>query len=79
MCYKAIFSDIDGTFLNSQHQMLPGTMKIVREAAAREVPFVLVSARMPAAMGKNAFCSWRQSMKRSYLMLRGLRKREQGD
>lgn len=50
MCYKAIFSDIDGTFLNSQHRMLPGTMKIVREAAARQVPFVLVSARMPAAM-----------------------------
>ncbi|NGM82456.1 HAD family phosphatase [Paenibacillus sp. 7124] len=44
---KAIFSDIDGTLLNSRHQITPGTKTVIQEVKEREIPFVLVSARMP--------------------------------
>ncbi|MFT4106288.1 MAG: Cof-type HAD-IIB family hydrolase [Lacrimispora sp.] len=48
--YKAIFSDIDGTLLNSSHQVTPDTAKEIQRLEAQGIPFVLVSARMPEAM-----------------------------
>lgn len=48
--YKIIFSDIDGTFLNSRHEVLPGTERAVRQLVAAGTPVVLVSARMPEAI-----------------------------
>lgn len=50
MDYKIIFSDIDGTVLDSKHKVLPSTAKAVRQLCEKNFPFVLVSARMPKAM-----------------------------
>ena len=50
LSYKAIFSDIDGTLLNSSHQVPPDTGREIRRLEGLGVPFVLVSARMPDAM-----------------------------
>lgn len=48
--FKAIFSDIDGTLLDSNHQVPPNTGREIRRLETLDVPFVLVSARMPDAM-----------------------------
>ena len=50
MAVKIVFSDIDGTFLNSEHKVLPKTAAAVKSLLARDIPFVLVSARMPEAI-----------------------------
>ena len=46
---KIVFSDIDGTFLNKESQVTPGTGKAAK-ALVEKLPFVLVSARMPEAI-----------------------------
>lgn len=45
--WKAVFSDIDGTFLDSSHRVSPLTREAVAGLETRGVPFVLVSARSP--------------------------------
>lgn len=50
MDWKIVFSDIDGTVLNSKHELLSSTITSVQSLASRNIPFVLVSARMPKAM-----------------------------
>lgn len=50
MGIKIVFSDIDGTFLDSGHRVMPKTATAVKELLAKDVPFVLVSARMPEAI-----------------------------
>lgn len=45
--YRLIFSDIDGTLLDSRHQIGEKTRLVIRTLEQRGVPFVLVSARMP--------------------------------
>lgn len=50
MDWKIVFSDIDGTVLNSKHELLASTIKAVQKLALKNIPFVLVSARMPKAM-----------------------------
>ncbi|MNS48434.1 putative phosphatase [compost metagenome] len=47
MEYKIVFSDIDGTLLNSNHQISRGTLDSVLALKQIGVPFILVSARMP--------------------------------
>ena len=47
---KILFSDIDGTLLNSKHQISEKTKKKVQQLAIQNIPFVLVSARMPKGM-----------------------------
>lgn len=47
MTYKMIFSDIDGTLLNSEHRIGPETRQAVLACQKRNIPFILVSARMP--------------------------------
>lgn len=48
--YKAVFSDIDGTLLNSSHKIPELTGKKIQELQNKWIPFVLVSARMPKGM-----------------------------
>ena len=49
MNYKIVFSDIDGTLLNKERELSPFTIKIVKQVK-KQVPVVLISARMPEAM-----------------------------
>lgn len=48
MKYKIIFSDIDGTLLNDQRKLSEETIQTIKKL--NYLPFVLISARMPAAM-----------------------------
>jgi len=47
---KAIFSDIDGTLLNSNHQIADCTKEIVKKVMKKEIEFILISARMPSGI-----------------------------
>jgi len=49
MAYKIVFSDIDGTLLNKDRELSQGTIKAIKRLKDK-IPFVLISARMPAAM-----------------------------
>lgn len=44
---KIIFSDIDGTLLGNNHHIFPKTRQRILELDRQEIPFILVSARMP--------------------------------
>ena len=46
-----VFSDIDGTLLNSEHRMTPLTLEAVKSLKSRGIPLVLVSARSPSGIG----------------------------
>lgn len=48
--YKIIFSDIDGTLLNSQHQITEATRKELCRIQQKGIPFVLISSRMPSSV-----------------------------
>ncbi|MDO4431425.1 MAG: Cof-type HAD-IIB family hydrolase [Lonepinella koalarum] len=48
--YKAVFSDIDGTLLNNQHQITPKTEQAIKSIAQQGIPFIPVSARPPKAI-----------------------------
>lgn len=48
--YKMIFSDIDGTLLNSSHQISQALREEILRLEREGVLFVLVSARMPEGM-----------------------------
>lgn len=45
--YKIIFSDIDGTLLNSKHEITEETKLAISNLSKKKVPVILVSARMP--------------------------------
>ena len=47
--FKALFSDIDGTILNSKHQMTPATRNILQDAQ-EYMHMALVSARSPSGI-----------------------------
>ena len=47
---KIIFSDVDGTLLNSSHKVLPGTVYAIRELKKKGIPFVIISARSPSGI-----------------------------
>lgn len=49
MDYKIVFSDIDGTLLNKDRKLSPATIEAVK-TLDKKIPFILISARMPAAM-----------------------------
>lgn len=40
-----IFSDIDGTLLNSEHKITPLTQQAIRDVEANGIPFAIVTAR----------------------------------
>lgn len=48
--YRLILSDIDGTLLNSQHQLTDGVKTAIQDYAIAGGTFVLASARPPLAM-----------------------------
>ena len=50
MSVKIVFSDIDGTFLTNDHKVTKETEQAVKALLAKNIPFVLVSARMPEAI-----------------------------
>ena len=50
MILKAIFSDIDGTLLNSSYQITQETKKAISKVVNDDIPFILVSARMPSGI-----------------------------
>ncbi|ROR30666.1 hypothetical protein EDD66_102321 [Mobilisporobacter senegalensis] len=50
MKYKMIFSDIDGTLLNSNHQVSRAAREKIQELNKQGIPFILVSARMPSGI-----------------------------
>ena len=47
--YRIVFSDIDGTLLNEQHQMTPLTRQAILDLQS-DIPFVIVSARSPSGI-----------------------------
>jgi Cof subfamily protein (haloacid dehalogenase superfamily) len=49
MNIRAIFTDIDGTLLDSSRQLSPRTIEVVKKAG-KKIPFILASSRMPSAM-----------------------------
>ena len=50
MDIKIVFSDIDGTFLTSDHKVTKENEIAVKQLQEKKIPFVLVSARMPEAI-----------------------------
>lgn len=50
MDYKIVLSDIDGTLLTTEHHVPPRTADAIRQVVAQDIPFALVSARMPEAI-----------------------------
>lgn len=47
--YSIVFLDIDGTLLDSRHQVMPCTLNRLKYLSGRNVPIILCSARHPAA------------------------------
>ncbi len=48
--YRIIFSDLDGTLLNPEHQLTLLTVRALQAVKDAGIPFVMVSARMPEAI-----------------------------
>ena len=45
-----VFSDIDGTLLNSQHSISPLTRRAIAQLEEIKIPFVIISARSPSGI-----------------------------
>ena len=50
MIPKIIFSDVDGTLINSNRQFLPGTLTAISELQQKGILFVIASGRCPAGI-----------------------------
>ena len=50
MAYRIVFSDVDGTLLDSAHRLSPGTLYAIEALRERGIPFVIVSARSPSGI-----------------------------
>lgn len=48
--FKIIFSDIDGTLLNAERDLSNLTIETIKKLNKANIPFILISSRMPAAM-----------------------------
>jgi len=48
--FKIIFSDIDGTLLNAARDLSKYTIETIEKLSKADIPFILISSRMPAAM-----------------------------
>ncbi|SDR65731.1 HAD family hydrolase [Gramella sp. MAR_2010_147] len=48
--FKIIFSDIDGTLLNAERDLSNYTIETIKKLSNADIPFILISSRMPAAM-----------------------------
>ena len=47
---RIIFSDVDGTLLNSVHRITPKTLEALKKLEKENIPFVIVSARGPSGI-----------------------------
>lgn len=47
---KIVFSDVDGTLLNSEHRITSLTEKAIKELKEKGIPFVIISARSPSGI-----------------------------
>ena len=47
MDYEIVFCDVDGTLLNNEHRMLDSTIQVIKQLKAKDIPFVIVTARGP--------------------------------
>lgn len=47
---KIVFSDVDGTLLNSGHKITPLTLQSIEKLHAKGIPFVIISARSPSGI-----------------------------
>lgn len=47
---QAVFSDVDGTLLNSKRCITPRTLQAIRRLGERDIPFVIISARSPSGI-----------------------------
>lgn len=47
---KIVFSDVDGTLLNSEHKITALTEKAIKELKKKDIPFVIISARSPSGI-----------------------------
>jgi len=47
---KIVFSDVDGTLLNSAHEITPLTETAIKRLEDNGIPFVIVSARSPSGI-----------------------------
>lgn len=47
---QIVFSDVDGTLLNSAHQLSENTLYAIQALQKRGIPFVIVSARSPSGV-----------------------------
>ncbi|MCI1858933.1 MAG: Cof-type HAD-IIB family hydrolase [Sporolactobacillus sp.] len=50
MGIRLVFSDIDGTLLNSRHKVSGRTAEAIKELTKKNIPVILVSARMPSGI-----------------------------
>ena len=50
MDLEIVFSDVDGTLLNSEHKMLDGTKHAIQKLQKNDIPFVIISARSPSGI-----------------------------
>ncbi len=48
--FKIVFSDIDGTLLNAERDLSDYTVSTIKKLNDSNIPFILISSRMPAAM-----------------------------
>ncbi|MCI8813752.1 MAG: HAD family phosphatase [Lachnospiraceae bacterium] len=47
---KIVFSDVDGTLLNSEHEITPLTRQSIEKLQDNGIPFVIISARSPSGI-----------------------------
>lgn len=50
MQYRIVFSDVDGTLLDSGHRVLPSTLEAIARLRERGIPFVINSGRSPSGI-----------------------------
>ena len=55
--YSLVFLDIDGTLLDSSHQVMPRTKQILNRLEKRGVPIILCSAQKSWHTWANAYRS----------------------
>lgn len=48
--YQIVFSDVDGTLLNSEHKITPATLAALNRLHEEKIPFVIISARSPSGI-----------------------------
>lgn len=44
---RIVFSDIDGTLLTNDREVLPSTLKAINSLKKQDIPFIIISARSP--------------------------------